>query len=81
MNLDGLINRAQVLQNELQRAKQSVAALTEQLEAARAHQNMVLGHLNEVGYLMGEAKKENSEELKGDKEHVKANEQIQEQTS
>lgn len=52
-----LAARAQLLQGELQRAKQNVVAATEQLEAAKAHLNMVIGHINEVAYLMSEEMK------------------------
>jgi hypothetical protein len=57
MSLEVLGNRAQVLNAELQRAKQNVTGLTEQLEQAKVHLNMVAGHLNEVAYLMGEEQK------------------------
>jgi hypothetical protein len=57
MSLEVLGNRAQVLNAELQRAKQAVTTLTEQLDGAKVHLNMVAGHLNEVAFLMGEEQK------------------------
>ena len=57
-----LANRAGLLNQELQQAKQNVISLTEQLEQAKAHLNMVVGHLNEVAYLMGEERKAAQEE-------------------
>lgn len=57
MDSNTLAQRAQLLQAEIQRAKQNVIALTEQLEQAKNHFNMVSGHINEIAYLMGEEKK------------------------
>jgi len=60
MSIELLAARAQVLQTEIQRAKQNVNTATEQLEQSKAHLNMVSGHLNEVAFLMGELQKKDS---------------------
>lgn len=52
-----LLQRAQALQAELQRAKQNLLSISEQHDQAKAHLSMVSGHLNEVAYLLGEEKK------------------------
>lgn len=62
-----LLDRAAVLQVELQKAKQNVISATEQLETARSHLCVVNGHFNEINYLIIEEQKN-----KGDQENVEA---------
>jgi chromosome segregation ATPase len=50
-----LNERVQTLQVELQKSKQNLQDCTERLEQAKAHVNMVSGHLNEAAYLMQQA--------------------------
>lgn len=57
MDSNALVQRAQLLQTELQKSKQNVIGLGEQLEQAKAHLHMVTGHLNEVSFLLGEEQK------------------------
>ncbi len=57
MDRNTLAQRAQLLQADLQKAKQNVLSFTEQLEQAKNHLSTVVGHLNEVGYLIGEEQK------------------------
>lgn len=50
-----LINqRLQLLQQEVQKAGSSVTMLTENLEKAKVHFNMVQGHFNEANYLLSQ---------------------------
>jgi len=83
MSIQYLSERAGVLNQELQRAKQNVTGLTEQLEQAKVHLNMVVGHLNEVGFLIGEEQKANQAVMDAapveskEPEHVETNNQEQ----
>jgi hypothetical protein len=88
MSLQVLLERAKILQNELQRAKQNVASTTEQLEQAKSHFSMVTGHLNEVGFLISleqqgaqnNAVVDSLDDNSKEQEDVDTNKQEQEQT-
>ena len=65
MSIKFLAERATLLNAESQKAKANVSALTEQLDQAKNHLHVVIGHANEIAYLMQE-------------EHRRANESAQE---
>jgi hypothetical protein len=89
MSLQVLLGRAQVLQQEFQKAKANLAALSEQMEQAKAGFHMITGHLQEVAHLIGEQQKldeveANPEPVKEDQGegcHVDVEQQEQEQVA
>jgi len=68
MVMDLLSKRAKLLQGEIQKAKQNVSTLTENLEQAKANLHKVSGHLQEVWYLIMEQKKVQDAQAKASKE-------------
>ncbi len=89
MSLQVLLARAQVLQQDFQKAKGHLASLGEQLEQAKANFHMITGHLQEVAHLIGEAQKQESAQApqepakqdQGEGCHVEAECQEQEQVA
>jgi hypothetical protein len=89
MSLQVLLGRAQVLQQEFQKAKAGLAALGEQMEQAKANFHMITGHLQEVAHLIGEQQKlegvqpspEPVKEDQGEGCHVEVEQQEQEQVA
>jgi hypothetical protein len=57
MNINSLNDRVKLLQSELQRRKQNISLLTEQLEHAHIDCHTITGHLNELSYLIAEEMK------------------------
>jgi len=88
MSLNVLLARAQVLQQDFQKAKGALASLAEQLEQAKANFHMITGHLQEVAHLIGEHHKnempqapQEEEKHLGDEENGEIEHQEQEQTA
>lgn len=82
MILDLLQKRTQALQQELLKAKQVHQMCSEQLEHAKNNLHKVNGHIQEVAYMMGEAKKAEEEAKKqGDNENGETNDEGTQQTA
>lgn len=64
MMLDLLQKRTQALQQELLKAKQVHQMCADQLEHAKNNLHKVNGHIQEVAYMMNEAKKAEEEAKK-----------------
>ena len=71
MILDLLQKRTQTLQQELLKAKQVHQMCSDQLEHAKNNLHKVNGHIQEVAYMMGEAKKADEEAKKAEEEAAK----------
>lgn len=62
MNIDELKERQNKLQVEMQKTKQNINLLTENLENSKSHYNMLNGHINEITYLIEQIQNRESTE-------------------
>jgi septation ring formation regulator EzrA len=58
MSIDSLTKRAEYLKQQLQEASDKATNLSNQLQQATINMHTISGHLNEITYLLNEAKKE-----------------------